>query len=246
MIEKVCGIYKIINKLDGKIYVGQSRNVHRRMNDVHKECRYLIYAIEKHGKENFESSIVEYCDKSELNDKEKYWIKELHSHVSENGYNISWGGLNSMEGRKHTEESKKKISDAVKGENHPLFGKHHSEESKRKNSESQLGEKHHAFGKHLSDEMKKRLSEIRRNDINHVSNKIGIENPKFGSKSKNATSKYFGVSFHKRGKYEYWVVNINIDGKDKWVGQSKTEIGAARLYNDFIIKNNLPHPLNDI
>ena len=36
----------------------------------------------------------------------------------------------------HTEESRKKISEALSGENHPMYGKYHSEETKQKMSES--------------------------------------------------------------------------------------------------------------
>lgn len=44
-----------------------------------------------------------------------------------------------IKGKHHTEESKKKMSERLKGENHPLFGKHRSEETKRKISEAQRG-----------------------------------------------------------------------------------------------------------
>lgn len=54
-------------------------------------------------------------------------------------------------GKKHTEEAKRKISEATKGKNHPNFGKNHSEETKRKISESLkgklTGENHPMFGK---------------------------------------------------------------------------------------------------
>ena len=63
-------------------------------------------------------------------------------------------------GKKLSEETKKKISDTKKGENHPMFGKHHSEETKMKISEANSGEKNYMFGKHLSEETKKKLSEI--------------------------------------------------------------------------------------
>lgn len=247
-MEKVCGIYKIVNKENGKIYVGQSRNIHRRMTDLHKGCKYLFHAIKKYGKENFESSVVEYCDISELNDREKYWIKKLDSHVSGNGYNVSWGGLNSMEGRKHTEESKKKISDAVKGENHPLWGKKQSEESNRKNRESQLGEKSHCFGKHLTDEHKKKVGDSQRGEKNHMFGRIGTNNPNFGKKKENATSKYFGVYFRSRiindRVYEYWCVTVKLTNGKMVYGQTNSETDSAKLVDKIIIENNLNYPLN--
>ena len=43
-------------------------------------------------------------------------------------------------GRKNSEEQNKKISEAMKGEKHPLYGKHHTEESKRKMSEKKKGQ----------------------------------------------------------------------------------------------------------
>ena len=41
-----------------------------------------------------------------------------------------------MYGKKHTEEAKRKMSVAHKGEKHPFFGKKHSEETRRKMSEA--------------------------------------------------------------------------------------------------------------
>lgn len=50
-------------------------------------------------------------------------------------------------GRKLTEEHKKKISRATRGENHPLYGKKHTAESRKKMSESQKGHFSHRKGK---------------------------------------------------------------------------------------------------
>ena len=41
----------------------------------------------------------------------------------------------------YSEEAKRKISEAMKGENHPMYGKYHSEEAKRKMSEAKKGRK---------------------------------------------------------------------------------------------------------
>lgn len=75
------------------------------------------------------------------------------------GYNISSYDSNHY---KRSDETCRKISDNhadFSGENNPNFGKHHSEESKKKMSEAQTGEKNHMFGKHHSEESKKRLAE---------------------------------------------------------------------------------------
>ena len=60
---------------------------------------------------------------------------------------------------KPSEETKKKMSEAKKGENNPNYGKHFSEETKKKIGEAKKGEKHPMYGKHFSEEHKKKLSE---------------------------------------------------------------------------------------
>ena len=57
----------------------------------------------------------------------------------------------------HSEEAKKKISDAMKGQKH-MLGKTHSEETKRKISESKKGRKRGQF----SEEWKRRMSEAQK------------------------------------------------------------------------------------
>jgi group I intron endonuclease len=94
-----CGIYKIENLIDHKCYIGQSINIEERWK-IHKktihgcedEYNYPLYrAIRLYGLENFDWSIIEECSKEELNDKEKYYIKEYKSIVPY-GYNQTFGG----------------------------------------------------------------------------------------------------------------------------------------------------------
>lgn len=62
------------------------------------------------------------------------------------------GENNHWYGKHHTEEAKRKISEARIGEKHPMYGKHHSEETRRKMSESHTG-------KHHSEESKNKIRE---------------------------------------------------------------------------------------
>ena len=82
-------------------------------------------------------------------------------------------------GHKHSEEAKKKIAEAMKGEKNPFYGKHHTEESKRRNSEAhkgkKLGKDNPFYGKHHSDEVKKKLSEI---------NKVRVKGMRFFNNGK--------------------------------------------------------------
>lgn len=61
-------------------------------------------------------------------------------------------------GRKHTEETKKKISKSRIGKPNPMLGKYHSKETKEKMSEMRKGEKGAWFGKHLPEEIRNKIS----------------------------------------------------------------------------------------
>jgi group I intron endonuclease len=107
-------IYKITNLLNGKIYIGK---------DLFNNQEYfgsgilIKNAILKYGKDNFKREILEYVDSREnLNDREKYWIKELNAQNREIGYNIHNGGDggDTFSGKHHSEESKKKSKDSNK------------------------------------------------------------------------------------------------------------------------------------
>lgn len=175
-------IYKTTNLSNGKIYVG-------------KDCGHpsgylgsgtiLKKAIKKYGRENFKKEILETCDLSNINEREKYWIAKLNARNPKIGYNITAGGDgagfgkdNTFYGKKHSDETKRRISEGRTGEKNPFFGKfgedhpwfghHHSDETCEKLSIyssgennpmfGMSGEKSPNFGKHLSDEQKAKIS----------------------------------------------------------------------------------------
>ena len=88
-------IYKIVNIVNGKIYVGQSVNPKKRFvshcsRSKNKSDNSPIHsAIRKYGKENFKLEIIEWAE--DYNNREKYWIQKLNSKVPF-GYNITDGG----------------------------------------------------------------------------------------------------------------------------------------------------------
>lgn len=84
-----CGIYQIINNINGKGYIGQSKHIEKRWLS-HKESKkeYPLYkAFRKYGIENFTFKILEECSTEELNNKERYYIQKKHSE-----YNQAEGG----------------------------------------------------------------------------------------------------------------------------------------------------------
>lgn len=100
MSEIICGIYKITNLVNDKVYIGQSQNIYSRWKE-HKyarnkrDCFALYSAFKKYGLDNFSFEIVERCSFEQLNEKEIYYIAQYHSYVDDmepNGYNMTKGG----------------------------------------------------------------------------------------------------------------------------------------------------------
>jgi len=246
--EKLSGIYYIRNKINNKLYVGQSQNIYnewicchrtRLRNNKHFN-KYLQRSWNKYGEDNFEHGIITIENNIDiLGDLEIYWIKELHSHKTEWGYNLSWGGESIMRGLHQTDDAKRKISIATSGSNNPFYGKKHTEETKELMRGRVMPEDERKRRmKPLSEEHKKSLSD------NHADFR-GEKSPKFGKKTKNARSKFFGVGFfiEKRG-LKHWTAFLNINGKNKRIGRYLTEIEAAEAYDKFVIENNINRPLN--
>jgi len=194
-------IYKIENKVNGKLYVGQTIcPANRKKQHLSKTFHgnpALDRAVIKYGRNSFDFSIVEELETlDQANEKEFYWIRELNSLVP-NGYNLKEGGAaggpdsletrqkksqsklgskNHFYGRKHSEESKRKISESKKGKKLQLteedllrrkiqktfLGKIHSSESKIKMSKSRSGEHHYFYGKTHSEETKRKMAAARR------------------------------------------------------------------------------------
>lgn len=90
-------VYIVTNKINGKVYIGQTNNLKRRWQE-HKHdkrgCKKQLHlAIEKHGVENFEIKSVYYGE--DYVEKEKELIEKYDSMNSKKGYNIKPGGEDS-------------------------------------------------------------------------------------------------------------------------------------------------------
>ena len=117
-------LYKIIFP-NGKVYVGQTKDINARSNGHIKDCHKSACLVDKKILENnrcVEIEIIEAVEnRQDANEREKFWIRELHSHVTEGGYNVDWGGWGL--GKEMSEETKKKISESKTGSKNPQFGK---------------------------------------------------------------------------------------------------------------------------
>jgi len=115
------GIYKIVNKVNMKVYVGYTTNLYRRRQQHINELRYnkhgnrhLQKAFNKYGRFNFEFEVIELCNFDNLCFLEHYWCTILRSNDSEFGYNIKPTDPNTFN-VPLSEETKKIMSNMKKG-----------------------------------------------------------------------------------------------------------------------------------
>lgn len=167
-------IYKHTNKINGKVYIGQTcqKPENRWLEgEGYKGCTYFYHAIQKYGWSNFEHEILfEELTLEEANRIEEELISQYDSTNSDKGYNLRSGGLNNL----HNDSSKEKMSKAKKGTKlkeetkrkigEGNKGKIVSEETKRKMSEAQKGKESPLKGKHLSEETRKKISEAQKGE----------------------------------------------------------------------------------
>ncbi|MBQ6220073.1 MAG: GIY-YIG nuclease family protein [Methanobrevibacter sp.] len=87
-----CGIYKITNKINGKAYIGASKNINRRWNEHLRENGTRVSKIiHEIGKNNFTFTILKECSFEELYVEEIKFI-EKYDTLEPNGYNLTKGG----------------------------------------------------------------------------------------------------------------------------------------------------------
>jgi group I intron endonuclease len=141
--KNIAGIYKLTNTINGKIYIGKSKNLFYRIQD-HKYARskcVIDKAIRHYGWNNFSVEILEEfvnIEKYELLALETAYIEFFQSLIGQNGYNVCLSG-NDRTGFPHSEKTKQKISKTktgtMKGKRNPFYGKTHTQETLKKMSE---------------------------------------------------------------------------------------------------------------
>lgn len=146
------GIYKITSP-SGRIYIGQSVDIRKRFN-VYKNLRCkeqpkLYNSFLKYGVDAHKFEIIELCLQKYLNNMERYYQKKFDCVVK--GLNMMYVKNEHFSGH-HSEETKQKISNALKGKPaHPNTVKRLinynktrvlSQESKDKMRKANIGRKH--------------------------------------------------------------------------------------------------------
>lgn len=191
--EKRYCVYMHRNKINGKIYVGQTslkpEKRWQKQGQGYNKQPYFWNAIQKYGWDNFEHEILTTnLSVHEVDKIEQYWISFFKSNNENFGYNLTAGGHGSHylseENLQRKRENAnlywasdkglaqaKQHSQKMMGENNPMYGKHHTEETKRKISESKLGVKNPNYGKHFSQEHKTKISQSNKGKHNNSGEK---------------------------------------------------------------------------
>jgi group I intron endonuclease len=170
-------IYKIINNINNKIYIGQTNDMYQRWAQ-YKNCatsensnntQLIVKAMRKHGFDNFKMECIatatnigipEGADKHyNINEAEALIIEQEDARNLEIGYNLDSGG-NAIE------RSPETIAKIIKGrlkyfETHAgsMKNRKHLPESIKKMSESAMGKPGTNIGKKFSEETKRKMSE---------------------------------------------------------------------------------------
>ena len=239
-------IYIVTNKINGKIYVGQST----KSDPTYFGSGVSINrAIAKYGKENFKKEVIELCTADKLNEREIYWISYYRSTEPHIGYNLTYGGdggdtisLNpnrediikriseSNMDKKFTQTHQDNISFSKKGKSNGCEGRKYSDETIQKMSDAKKD-------KPLSESHKEKLRIARH------------KNPSSGAAGTKRTPEQLKA---RREKYEKEGspkgFKIIITDKDNNVKEFKSAREAARTYNctPYKILNNKIKNLNII
>lgn len=186
-------IYITTNIINGKKYIGS--HISNTLNDKYLGSGVILKkAIKKHGSSSFQREILAVVDDSEqMKELEMYYIEYYNAYLSDMFYNntihaagitkCTWGpkiskavmGHKWNEGKKHTEETKIKISKANTG---VVF----TQERKDKIGKSKLGNSY-VLGNKLSKEVCLSISEAK---TGHICYEDPERNRKIGEKNSKA------------------------------------------------------------
>ena len=206
-------IYKITNEVTGQIYVGKTTRtlVERWAGHVAKHRRsvqYLHRSMKVYGLISFNITTIEECDDAIIDDREKYWIKELDSMAPKN-FNMKDGGEGGDTSKSENYIIGMKNRKSMSGSNNPMYGiggmkdKNHSIDSIKKQKDS-----HKKLWENMTDDERKARGESVSGKKNGMygklpSNSVKVEFDGIVYNSISSAHKITGLSIHfikKNGK----------------------------------------------
>ena len=94
-IPRASGVYQILCRPTGKVYVGSAVDLYERWRDHRRYLRqgshhnfYLQQAWDEYGEENFEFLVIEFLDEGKIIEREQYWIDQTGCVDKSFGFNI--------------------------------------------------------------------------------------------------------------------------------------------------------------
>lgn len=169
------GIYRIVNTVNGKFYIGSSIDLRGRRNDHFAELKRNIHintklqhAWNKYGEDAFVFEVLELVLPHFLIEREQYWL-DHYMPFGVKGYNINTSAASRL-GMKHTHETREKISQSRQGIEI-------SPEHREKLRIANLGNTR-ALGNKLSPETRAKMSEARMGNTFNVGRKLSPEHRK--------------------------------------------------------------------
>lgn len=162
-IKKYNFVYKTVNKINGKIYIG----VHS--TDKLEDCYLgsgdaIKAAIKKYGKENFYREIIKiFNSRSEAFDYEKQLVDESFIKLNSN-YNLDLGGTgcNIIKIKPFSEETIQRLREMNTGEKNHFYGKKHTDEARRKIKEARARQVFPKVSKETLEKRGKKISIVKK------------------------------------------------------------------------------------
>ena len=216
----------------GKSYIGiTSKKPEKRWQNGRGYSKDKLFgrAINKYGWDNIQHNIVS----SDLTETEAKWLENYlicyyRTFIGFNdsmGYNMTLGGEGTV-GWKPSEETRRKQSEANKGEKNHNYGKHPSDETKLKMSEALKGKTSYFKGKHHTEESLRKLSEANKGKTSYFKGKHHTEE----SRRKLSEAKK-GIKFS--DEHRRRISEAQTGDKNYWYGKHRPK--------ETCMKNSLSH-----
>jgi group I intron endonuclease len=168
----IWSLYRIINKLNGKVYIGQAQDYQHRWSDhrlavrKNRPTQIIHHAMIKYGIENFEFDVIACCKtQDDANYTETELVKQYDSFVRNgHGYNATLGGLNAPKSEEWKQKLREHWADpaykarvgAAISKTHMGMG--HTEATRQKLSIVRSGAGNSNFGKPRTEETKTKIA----------------------------------------------------------------------------------------